>query len=277
MPAVTLNAVLQPALETNTAVAGLVCLGWEDSLAYVHAAEAVACPLILQAGPGARAHMPVSAIGPMLNHLASQASVPVCVHLDHGKAVEECTAAIDHGFTSLMFDGSALPLDENIERTGRVVEMAHRHGLSVEGEVGFVGYADGAASAATDPLEAQRFERESSIDALAISVGNVHLQTEKSDGIDWQALAAVAAVTTSPLVLHGGSGISAKERFDLARKTRVCKFNIGTELRMEFGKALRASLADRPDAFDRNQLLSPVIPSLQVAAEKILRELHQNT
>ncbi|MEO0547617.1 MAG: class II fructose-bisphosphate aldolase [Pseudomonadota bacterium] len=275
MPFATLQDLLKPALDEGYAVAGLVCLGWEDSLAFVRAAEAVECPLILQAGPGARTHMPLPVIGPMLRHLADQASVPVCVHLDHGKAVDECVAAIDHGFTSLMFDGSALALGDNIAQTCAVVEAAHRHGISVEGEVGFVGYADGAASAFSSPGEAEEFERETGVDALAISVGNVHLQTEKSDGIDWQALAAIEAVTSVPLVLHGGSGIPASERAELGRKTKVCKFNIGTELRMVFGEALRSSLRDQSDVFDRNRLLAPVIEPLQAATEKILRELRQ--
>ncbi|MEM1040323.1 MAG: class II fructose-bisphosphate aldolase [Pseudomonadota bacterium] len=275
MPSVTLHELLKPALDKGYAVAGLVCLGWEDALAYVQAAETVGCPLVLQAGPAARAHMPVPVIGPMLRYLADQARVPVCVHLDHGKAVDECVAAIDHGFTSLMFDGSALALEDNIAQTHAVVEAARRHGLSVEGEVGFVGYADGAASAVTSPHEAARFERETGVDALAISVGNVHLQTEKSDGIDWQALAAIEHVTSLPLVLHGGSGISASQRTELGRETSVCKFNIGTELRMVFGEALHSSLRDQPNVFDRNRLLAPVTAPLQAATEKILRELHQ--
>ena len=273
MPAVNLAAVLQPALREKYAVAGLVVLGWEDAVAYVEAAEEAGCPLILQAGPGARAHTPVPVIGKMLRHLADRASVPVCVHLDHGKSYDECAEGLDHGFTSLMFDGSALPLGENIETTARLVKTAHRHNVSVEGEVGFVGYAEGAASRATEPREAKRFADESKADALAVSVGNVHLQEEKSDGIDRDALAKIEAATSIPLVLHGGSGIPSEERSWLAANSNVCKFNIGTELRMKFGEALRESISSQPDTFDRIGLLKPVIDPLREMAMQILQDL----
>ncbi|MBO6511198.1 MAG: class II fructose-bisphosphate aldolase, partial [Roseibium sp.] len=221
MTAVSLAEVLQPAVQEGYALAGLVVLGWEDALAFVEAAEEADCPVILQAGPGCRAHTPVPVIGKMLRHLADQAQVPVVCHLDHGYSVDDCRAGIDHGFTSVMFDGSRLPISENVELTAGLAEEAHAAGVSVEGEVGFVGYAEGAASAYTDPEEAARFDRESGADAIAISVGNVHLQTEKTDGIDFNALSAIERVTSKPLVLHGGSGIPPEIRRKLARETRI--------------------------------------------------------
>ena len=239
MTVATLKDVLQPAMTGGYAVAGLVVLGWEDAKAYVEAAEETGLPVILQAGPGCRAHTPLPILGKMFRHLAEQATVPVVCHLDHGYKPEECFEAIACGFTSVMFDGSKLPLSENIDLTAGIVEKARSAGVSVEGEVGYVGYADGPASAGTTPDEAARFDRDSGADAMAISVGNVHLQTEKSDGIDFAALRAIEAVTTLPLVLHGGSGIPAAIRRKLASKSRVSKFNIGTELRMAFGQALR--------------------------------------
>jgi len=153
------------------------------------------------------------------------------------------------------------------------VEAARPAGVSVEGEVGFVGYVSGAASAMTSPEEAARFDRESGADALAISVGNVHLSTEKTAGIDLAALRAIEEVTRLPLVLHGGSGIPDAVRRRIAQETRVAKFNVGTELRMAFGKALRQSLADQPDAFDRVQLLSPVIGPMREEAARVIRNL----
>ena len=114
---------------------------------------------------------------------------------------------------------------------------------------------------------------ETGVDALAVSVGNVHLQTEKTDGIDFDALRAIEAVTRLPLVLHGGSGIAADIRRMLARETRVKKFNIGTELRMAFGAALRKSLADQPQSFDRIDLLRPTIAAVREAACDVIRNL----
>ncbi|MCK7615067.1 class II fructose-bisphosphate aldolase [Roseibium sediminicola] len=276
MTAVNLAEVLRPAALGGYAVAGLVVLGWEDGVAFVEAAEEIGCPLILQAGPGCRAHTPLPVIGPMLRHLADQARVPVVCHLDHGYAIDECRAGLEHGFTSLMFDGSALPIDQNIDLTARLAEDAHAAGASVEGEVGFVGYAAGAASRFTDPQEAARFDRDSGADAIAISVGNIHLQTGPTDGIDYRALQAIEAVTTKPLVLHGGSGIPHADRIRLAGETRVCKFNFGTELRQSFGNALRAQLEQHPEQFDRIDILSGTVPALRAAAKAVLRSISGN-
>ncbi len=273
MTVATLIDVLQPAIANRTAIAGLVVLGWEDARAYVEAADETGLPLILQAGPGCRNYTPVAVLGKMFRVLAEQARVPVVCHIDHAYTLEECAIGIDNGFSSVMIDGSKLPLDENIEITARVVEMAHRAGVSVEGEIGVVGYVSGGGSTMTSPDEAGRFDRESGVDALAISVGNVHLSTEKTAGIDFDAVRRIEAVTRSPLVLHGGSGIPPAIRRQLARETRVKKFNIGTELRMVFGDALRQSLADQPDCFDRLQLLGRTITPLRVEARNIMKAL----
>ena len=275
MTAVALSDVLSPAMSGGYAVAGLVVLGWEDARAYVEAAEETGIPIILQAGPGCRKHTPAPILGKMFRTLADQASVPVVCHIDHGYTAEECFEGIDNGFTSVMFDGSKLPISENIDRTAAIAERARATGVSVEGEVGFVGYAEGAASAGTSPEEAARFDREANADALAISVGNVHLKTEKTAGIDFAAVRAIEAVTSLPLVLHGGSGIPVATRQKLARETRVAKFNIGTELRMAFGAALRKSLADQPATFDRNALLSPVIGPVKRATVAVIGALRQ--
>lgn len=272
MTRATLAEVLQPALREGHAVAGLVVLGWEDARAYVAAAEAEGLPVILQAGPGARKHMPVEIFGAMFRHLAEAATVPVVAHLDHATTLEEVRAAIDAGFTSVMFDGSRLPLAENIARTAEVARLAHAAGVSCEGELGFVGYAAGEASMRTDPAEAALFATETGVDALAVSVGNVHLQTGPEAEIDLAAVAAIMAATRVPLVLHGGSGVPPAMRQHLARETTVCKFNIGTELRQAFGAALRDALAD-PARFDRIAILRDTEAPVTLAARRILRGL----
>ncbi len=269
----TLSQVLQPALDNGYAVAGLVCLGWEDMLAYVAAAEAEQCPVILQAGPGCREHTPLPVLGAMFRHLAEHASVPVVTHLDHGYSVEECEQAIEAGFTSVMYDGSRKPLQQNIDETARIAEMAHAAGVSCEGEIGFVGYADGEQSNGTDPSEAEKFARETKVDAMAVSVGNVHLQQNQGDGLDLERIRAIESVTSVPLVIHGGSGVPAKQRQLLARESHVCKFNIGTELRMAFGQALRDSLSSDPERFDRVAILKDTINPLTVATKSVLRSM----
>ncbi|MGH1445295.1 MAG: class II fructose-bisphosphate aldolase [Cognatishimia sp.] len=271
MSLVSLADVLQPALKNGYAVAGLVTLGWEEMRAYVRAAEAEGVPVILQAGPSCREHTPLPVLGKMFTYLAETASVPVVAHLDHGYTVEECRIAIESGFTSVMFDGSRSPLAQNIENTGQIVEMAHAAGVSCEGEIGFVGYAQGEASAGTDPEEAAQFARETGVDAMAISVGNVHLQQDKEGGLDIERIQAIEKVTEIPLVIHGGSGVPVAQRAELARNSKICKFNIGTELRMAFGDALRTAVLADETRFDRVQILKETHDPVVAAARQVLR------
>ena len=271
MTLATLAEVLQPALKQGHAVAGLVTLGWEDMRAYVAAAEAEGVPVILQAGPSCRAHTPLPILGKMFRHLAEEASVPVVAHLDHGYTYDECKEALDSGFTSLMFDGSRKPLSENIAETAAIAEMAHAAAISCEGEIGFVGYSGGEQSAGTDPDQAAQFARETGVDAMAISVGNVHLQENKEGGLDEPRIRAIEAITDVPLVIHGGSGVPVAQRTSLARTSAICKFNIGTELRMAFGDALRASVNSDPSRFDRVTILKETHDPLVAATRKVLR------
>ncbi|WP_170600965.1 class II fructose-bisphosphate aldolase [Ruegeria arenilitoris] len=271
MTLVTLKDVLQPAYEQGYAVGGLVTLGWEDMRAYVAAAEAENAPVILQAGPSCREHTPLPVLGKMFRYLAENASVPVVAHLDHGYSFEECKIALDSGFTSLMFDGSRKPLQQNIDETAGIAEMAHAAGVSCEGEIGFVGYSGGEGSAGTDPDEAATFAAQTGVDAMAISVGNVHLQQNKEGGLDEDRIRRVQAVTNVPLVIHGGSGVPVEQRARLARETAICKFNIGTELRMAFGAALRAAVNRDPDRFDRVTILKETHDPVEAAARAVIR------
>lgn len=273
MTIATLSDVLRPALRDGYAVAGLVCLGWEDMRAYVMAAEAEGAPVILQAGPGCREHTPLPILGKMFRLLAEGASVPVVAHLDHGYTAEECRAAIGEGFTSVMFDGSKKPLRQNIDETAAIAEMAHLAGVSCEGEIGVVGYSGGAASDGTDPAEAARFAAETGVDAMAISVGNVHLQRNGEGGLDEARIRAIEAVTHLPLVIHGGSGVPLMQRTALAKGSNICKFNIGTELRIAFGQALRQAVNADPERFDRIAILKETHDPVVAAARAVIRAL----
>ena len=273
MTLVTLKDVLKPARSGGYAVAGLVTLGWEDMRAYVEAAELEKVPVILQAGPSCRAHTPLPILGKMFRYLAEGASVPVVAHLDHGYTFDECQLALESGFTSLMFDGSKKPLQQNIDETAQVAELAHSAGISCEGEIGFVGYSGGESSSGTDPSEAAKFAVDSHVDAMAISVGNVHLQTDKSGGLDENRIRAIEAACDVPLVIHGGSGIPTEQRRRLARASGICKFNIGTELRLAFGTALRSSVLSDLDRFDRVAILKDTHAPLVAATRRVLRSL----
>lgn len=273
MTLATLSDVVLPALNGGYAVPGLVCLGWEDARAYVLAAQAESAPVILQAGPTCRAHTPLPVLGAMFRHLAASVDVPVVAHLDHGYSLDECRDARDAGFTSLMFDGSRKPLAQNIDETAQVVALAREAGISCEGEIGFVGYAGGAASSGTDPAEAALFARQTGVDAMAVSVGNLHLLTGPEGRLDEARLRAIEAVTEIGLVIHGGSGVPPQQRAALAAGSRIVKFNIGTELRKAFGAALRQAVNADPARFDRVALLSETHEPVMTAARAVIRGL----
>ena len=270
---VTLKDTLQNALSHNYSVAGLVPLGWEDMKAYIEAAEQENCPIILQAGPSCRQHTPIPILGKMFNYLAENAVVPVVAHLDHGYTENECRIAIDSGFSSIMFDGSKKTLNENIDETAKICELAHAAGVSCEGEIGFVGYSGGERSSGTVPEEASIFAKDTKIDAMAISVGNVHLQENKEGGLDEDRIRAIEEVTDIPLVIHGGSGVPVAQRTFLSQNSKICKFNIGTELRSSFGHALREAINIDTNRFDRIQIFKDIHEPLVEKTRSVLRPL----
>ena len=270
MTAVNLTTLLKKANKNNYAVAGLVVLGWEDALAYTQAADETGIPIILQAGPSCREHTPVPILGKMFRYLADQTKTHICCHIDHGYSLKECREGMDNGFTSVMFDGSKLPLSKNINASLSIVKLAKSYKVSVEGEVGIVGYHNGKISEGTKVNEAKRFVDESGVDAIAISVGNTHLQTNKIAKIDIKKIIDLQNVINIPLVLHGSSGIGNAMRRKIAKTTNVAKFNIGTELRLIFGNSLRANILQNKDVFDRLKILKPTIKEIKKVAMKVI-------
>ncbi len=273
MTAINLSTLLKKANKNNYAVAGLVVLGWEDALAFTQAADETGIPIILQAGPSCRAHTPVPILGKMFRYLSEQTKVPICCHIDHGYSLKECKEGMDSGFTSVMYDGSKLSLKENILNTSLISKLAHSYNVSLEGEVGIVGYHKGKFSKGTNLLEAKIFAKESGVDAMAISVGNTHLQTNKIAKIDINKINQIQSVTKIPLVLHGSSGISYKMRKIIANKTNVAKFNIGTELRIVAGNSLRKNVNSNKKIFDRLQIIKPTIKDIKKQTKKIIKNI----
>ena len=247
----------------------------EWTKAILQTAQELNSPVILGVSEGAGKYMcgfktVTAMVDAMVDELGI--TVPVALHLDHG-SYEGALKCIEAGFSSVMFDGSALPLPENIARTAEIAALAHAAGISIEAELGHVGYPD-RPSHGTDPAEVAQFLHETRIDALAISIGNSHLMTTRDAAIDLARLHAIQTAAPSlPLVLHGGSGLAPALRRQLAHDTTVAKFNIGTELRQAFGTALRATLADHPDRFDRIQILRETIDPVTKAARQIIANL----
>ena len=273
MTAVNLKTLLSKANKNNYAVAGLVVITWEDALAYTEAADETGIPIILQAGPSCREFTPISILGKMFRHLADQTKTPICCHLDHGFSYKECKEGIDSGFTSVMFDGSKMSLNKNISISSKISNVAHKYNISVEGEIGEVGYFRGKNSKGTNINEAKEYSSKSKVDAMAISVGNTHLQTSKVAKIDYNKILEIQNITNLPLVLHGSSGISHIMRNKIAHKTKVAKFNIGTELRMIACKSLRKSYNKNLNNFDKISIIKPSIKELKKETIKIIKNI----
>ena len=272
---VNLASILAPAVDSGYSVACFNVFGWEDARAVVDAASQLGAPVILAANLDFRKSMPLEVIAVMLRSLAERAPVPVCVHLDHTYEVVEVLRAVDLGFSSVMFDGSQLPLEENIARTRRVAHYAHAAGCSVEAEIGSVPYAEGRTyikSELTDVGDAVRLAGETDLDAMAVSVGNVHRMSTPNAVIDFERLAQIAAAVTVPLVIHGTSGIRQQDIERLVR-TRIAKFNIGTVLRQAFGRGLRETLGSNAERFDRLEIMGDVMPTVCGEAQRMIRLL----
>jgi fructose-bisphosphate aldolase class II len=174
-----------------------------------------------------------------------------------------------------MFDGSQLPLEENIAGTHRIAQYAHAAGCSVEAEIGSVPYAEGRAhikAELTEIGDAVRLAGETGLDALAVSVGNVHRLRAPGAVIDFARLAQLCASVTVPLVIHGTSGIRDEDIQRLAR-TRVAKFNIGTLIRQAFGRGLREALARHAERFDRLEIMGDVMPIVRCEVKRMIRLL----
>ena len=272
---VNLNHLLPAAAKAGCAVPCFNVFGNEEVVAVLTAAESLGRGVILACNKDMASQMGVVGFAGMVRGLAAATSVPVCVHLDHCYEEDTVFAALRAGFTSVMFDGSQLTLEENIARTARVALVAHAFGASIEGEIGSVPYTEGRdhiRSELTEPRDALAFAQRSGVDAMAISVGNVHrLQTTSSE-IDFERVARIAALTEVPLVIHGTTGIRDKDLLRL-KKLRVAKFNIGTTMRMTFARSLRASLDSDPAQFDRLVIMKPVLAALQAEATRVMQVL----
>jgi len=212
-------------------------------------------PIILQVAEVHFRYLNLEEIAPALVSAARKVNIPVCIHLDHGKSLKTMVRAIRAGFTSVMYDGSEHPLEENIEQTKEVVKIAHSVGVSVEGEIGNVGGEAVGIQAATasspeeeffsDPQEAEKFARESGLDALAVAIGNVHGLYKGEPLLDFDRLQIISDALNIPLVLHGGSGISDKD-FKKAITLGICKINFFTGLSQAAVKKVHSFIKEHP-------------------------------
>lgn len=228
---VNMRDLLADAQSGNYAVGSFSVANMEMVLGVLKAAKELNAPVILQIAEVRLKQSPLEIIGPLMAAAADAAETPVAVHFDHGKTVEKISQALDLGFTSVMFDGSHLPIDENISKTKEIIALAQQYDAAVEAEIGCVGGSeDGSEDIAincTKPEDAVRFAAETDVDALAIAIGNAHGNYKSTPKLRFDILEKCSDLIDIPLVLHGGTGISADD-FVKCSKTGIKKINIAT-------------------------------------------------
>lgn len=231
MPLVNMKTLLKNAQKGGYAVGSFSVANLEMIQGVVKAAEETKSPIILQIAEVRLNHSPLHIIGPAMLAAAKNASVPVAVHLDHGTTLECIGEALRLGFTSVMFDGSHLPFEKNVEMTKEVVSMAKPYGAAVEAEIGCVGGSeDGSVDIAmrcTSPEQAEIFAERTGVDALAIAIGNAHGFYKDAPELRFDILESVKNKVEIPLVLHGGTGIS-EDDFIRCHQNGIKKINIAT-------------------------------------------------
>lgn len=231
MALVPMKTLLEKAEKENKAVGAFSVGNMEMVMGAVAAAEELNTPVILQIAECRLKNSPLELMGPMMLSAAKNSKVDIAVHLDHGLKFETVQKALELGFTSVMFDGSVLPLEENIQTVKKVVEEAKKYGATVEAELGVVGGNEGEGKAheimCTNPDDAKLFCDETGVDALAVAIGNAHGNYPVLPNLRFDVLDDINKMVDTPLVLHGGTGIS-DEMFQQAIMLGVRKINIAT-------------------------------------------------
>ncbi|MCQ2753024.1 MAG: class II aldolase [Bacilli bacterium] len=257
MPLVNMKTLLTRAKINHHGVGAFNVGNMEMVLGAIKAAEDTNTPIIIQIAESRFKHSPLYLMGPMMVAAAKKAKVDVAVHLDHGQTFDAVKEALALGFTSVMFDGSSLPYEENIAKTKEVVMMAKKYGASVESELGHVGGSEDGSQEIkalyTDPSKALDFVNQTGVDFLAVAIGNAHGVYKEKPKLAFDVLDQIASTVSIPLVLHGGSGISDDEFVKLI-KHGISKVNIATASFIRLTQEAEAYLknADKHNYFDLN-------------------------
>jgi ketose-bisphosphate aldolase len=275
---VTLNEVLPQARAQHYAVGAFDCM--EDIMirTILDAAEREQAPIILMALEHDLQDRGIQYISGLVHAVADAYRIPIVLHLDHAENLDIIRKAIDHGFTSVMFDGSQLPFQENIDRSREVVEIAHPQGVAVEAELGFVAgkdiygtdYPGAGKSLLTEPGEVVEFVAKTGVDALAVSIGTSHGVYVAKPNLDIERLQAIEAVSAVPLVMHGGSG-TPEDQVQNAIRHGITKLNVYADSRVAMFQGLKrsAQIQTRPDPLP-DILLRPIREALsRLVAERI--------
>jgi fructose-bisphosphate aldolase, class II len=245
----------------------------EHATAFARAAERAGRPVVLQISENAvKYHGALEPICVATLAIARAASVPISVHLDHAEDVDLVREAVSYGISSVMYDGSKLPDEQNRATTRDIVALCHDAGIDVEAELGEVGGKNGVhdPSARTDPADAAQFVADTGVDLLAVAVGSSHAMTTRDAHLDEDLIRAIRAAVTVPLVLHGSSGVS-DDGMRAAIASGMTKINVSTHLNKVFTGSVRASLAADPALVDSRKWLGPARSVVEDEALRLLQ------
>ncbi len=275
MGLVSVDELLSRAEKEGYAVGAFNANNMEIVQAILTAAEREEAPVIMQASQGAIKYAGLDFLTGMVKMAARSSRVPVALHLDHGTDFEQVIKCIRSGFSSVMYDGSKLPLEQNIAMTRKVLEIADPIGVSVEAELGKIGgteddvHVSAKEAMYTDPDEAKYFVEQTGIKSLAVAIGTAHGQYKGEPRLDFDRLAIIKSLVNIPIVLHGSSGVP-DQAVQKAIELGVRKVNIDTNIREAFVGAMRRVMAEKPDEIDPRQILGPAREdTVEIIREKI--------
>ncbi|MGP7817021.1 class II fructose-bisphosphate aldolase [Niallia sp. 01092] len=278
MPLVSMTEMLNKAKAEGYAVGQFNLNNLEFTQAILQAAEEEKSPVILGVSEGAARYMGgFTTVVKMVEGLLVdyKITVPVAIHLDHGSSFDKCKEAIDAGFTSVMIDASHHPFEENVETTSKVVEYAHSKGVSVEAELGTVGgqeddvVAEGVIYA--DAKECDELVKRTGIDCLAPALGSVHGPYKGEPNLGFAEMEEIGSLTGMPLVLHGGTGIPTKD-IQKSISLGTAKINVNTENQIASAKAVRETLAAKPEEYDPRKYLGPARDAIKATVVGKIKE-----
>ena len=265
----TLKEVTQDALKNHYAVGAYNIHNLEYARAVVETSYELKAPVILQISQGSSDFAGLEELAMIARHYAAKYPIPVVVHLDHGKDFLRCIEGLRAGFSSVMFDGSSLPYDQNVAVTRQVVEAAHHVGVAVEAEIGKVGKSEDGASTEADDMhytavdEAVRFWNDTQVDALAVSIGTVHAMAVQAAHLDVDLCRRLhEAMPAVPLVMHGASG-AVDDDVRQVIGLGITKINIATYLQKKAMLAVRAALDAHPEAIGFRDLAAPQLKAVR--------------
>lgn len=281
MPLVTSREILNQAMMGHYAVGAFNVNNMEMVQAIVEAAQEEKAPVILQVSQGAIRYAGLDYAVGLVKIAAALADIPVVLHLDHGTDFDQNVRCLRAGFTSLMYDGSKRPFEENVEITNRVCQIAHACGIPVEAELGKVlKISDGVTAedveaAMTDPDQAKTFIDLTGADSLAVAVGSIHAMTGREAALDIDRLEAIHQKVRIPLVLHGSSGVKHESVLE-SLEHGICKVNIDTYLRQGFMAGMKEGLARMPDELDMRKIMSISREKVKERVREKIRLLRSN-